>query len=250
MRKKVIAGNWKMYKTRDDALDFIYQVNTQVPEREDVETVIFAPSIYLRSLVKRQEKLRIGIQNMHYLDEGAYTGEISLPMVKNLGIQYVLIGHSERRKYYNESDSDVNLKLLKVLQTDLIPMVCIGEDLEIREKGETTEFVGEQVKRAFEKVTAKDAKKVILAYEPIWAIGTGKTATPFQANETISEIRQTIFELYGKEVSEEIRILYGGSVKTSNINDLLEQPEIDGALIGGASLVPSDFILLANAGKK
>lgn len=250
MRKKVIAGNWKMYKTRDDALDFIYQVNTQVPKREEVETVIFAPSIYLRSLVKRQENLRIGIQNMHYLDEGAYTGEISLPMVKNLGISYVLIGHSERRKYYNESDSDVNLKLLKVLQTDLIPMVCIGEDLEIREKGETTEFVSTQVKRAFEKVSAKDAVKVILAYEPIWAIGTGKTATPFLANETIGEIRHTIKELYGEEVAEKIRILYGGSVKTSNINDLLEQPEIDGALIGGASLIPQDFIKLANEGKR
>lgn len=250
MRKKVIAGNWKMYKTRDDALDFIYQVNTKVPKREDVETVIFAPSIYLRSLVKRQENLRIGIQNMHYLDEGAYTGEISLPMVKNLGISYVLIGHSERRKYYNESDSDVNLKLLKVLTTDLIPMVCIGEDLEVRENGETTQFVGEQVKRAFEKVSPKDAKKVILAYEPIWAIGTGKTATPFQANETIGEIRQTLKEIYGKEVADEIRILYGGSVKTSNINDLLDQPEIDGALIGGASLIPQDFIKLANAGKR
>lgn len=250
MRRKIIAGNWKMYKTRDDALDFIYAVNTKLPSINDVESVIFASPIYLRTLVKRQEEnLKIGSQNMHYLDEGAYTGEVSNTMLTNIGVTYVLIGHSERRTYFNETDKDVNLKIKKALSVNLKPMVCVGEELKTRESNETNQFIKNQINLAFKDISAEDALKVVIAYEPIWAIGTGKTATPDQANETIKEIRKDLEEIYGKNYSDQIRILYGGSVKEANIKDILEQSDIDGALIGGASLDPNAFINMCNIAK-
>ncbi len=250
-RIPVIAGNWKMYKTKDEALSFIYAVNQELPDKEKVETVICAPAIFLRDLVKRQgENLAIGSQNVHYLDNGAYTGEISTAMLKSYGVKYAVIGHSERRAYYNETDETVNLKLKKSVSDEIVPIVCVGESLEIREAGTTDKVVKDQVVKAYADVSAEDALKTVIAYEPIWAIGTGKTATPEQANDTIKAIRGVVAELYGAEVAEQLRILYGGSVKPANVDELLATSDIDGALIGGASLDPDSFLTLANAALK
>jgi triosephosphate isomerase len=247
-RIPMIAGNWKMFKTKDDALAFIYAVNVKVPEKEKVESVICAPAIFLRDLVKREgEDLRIGAQNMHELDEGAYTGEISAGMLKSYGVEYVVIGHSERREYYNETDESVNKKLIQAVRYEITPIVCVGESLEIRENGTTNAFVKDQVVKAYQNVTEKEALKTVIAYEPIWAIGTGKTATPEQANETIKAIRDVLVELYGTTIAEQIRILYGGSVKPNNVDELLAQSDIDGALVGGASLDPESYLTLVKA---
>ncbi|MBN2796378.1 MAG: triose-phosphate isomerase [Clostridia bacterium] len=250
-RIPMIAGNWKMFKTKDDALAFIYAVNVKVPEKEKVESVICAPAIFLRDLVKREgEDLRIGAQNMHELDEGAYTGEISAGMLKSYGVEYAVIGHSERREYYNETDESVNKKLIQAVRYEITPIVCVGESLEIRENGTTNEFVKDQVVKAYQNVTEKEVLKTVIAYEPIWAIGTGKTATPEQANETIKAIRDVLVELYGTTIAEQVRILYGGSVKPSNVDELLAQSDIDGALVGGASLDPESYLTLVNAALK
>ncbi|MGI6787526.1 MAG: triose-phosphate isomerase [Acholeplasmataceae bacterium] len=252
MKKRipVIAGNWKMFKTRDDALSFIYQVNTKVPAKEEVETILFVSPIYLRTLVKRQEDdLRIGAQNMHFAEEGAFTGEVSANMLTNIGTTHILIGHSERRQYFNETDESVNKKLKTAHAHELIPTVCVGESLETREAGETNAFVKNQVVKAFDGISETDALKTIIAYEPIWAIGTGRTATPKDANDTIKSIRSNLVELYGKKVAEEIRILYGGSVNPKNIKDLLNESDIDGALVGGASLDPQSYLQLVEAAK-
>lgn len=250
-RIPIIAGNWKMYKTRDDALDFIYRVNGKMPSVDLVETVLFTSPIYLRTLVKRQEEnLRIGAQNMHFENEGAYTGEISASMLKNIGVTWVLIGHSERRQYFNETDESVNKKLKKALASELKPMVCVGESLEIREKGETDSFVKNQVVKAYQDITKQEALKTVLAYEPIWAIGTGKTATPKDANDTIKAIRKVLKELYNDEIANQIRILYGGSVKPTNLAELLKESDIDGALIGGASLDANSYLEMTIIGSK
>lgn len=250
-RIPVIAGNWKMYKTKDEALAFIYAVNQDLPAKEKVETVICAPSIFLRDLVKRQgEELGIGAQNMHYLDQGAYTGELSALMLKSYGVKYVVIGHSERRAYYNETDETVNLKLKKAIAEEITPIVCCGESLDIRENGTTNDFVKVQVEAAYHGVSKEDALKSILAYEPIWAIGTGKTATPEQANDTIKAIRGVLASIYDQDTADQIRILYGGSVKPANVDELLATSDIDGALIGGASLQAESFLTLANAALK
>lgn len=253
MKKRipVIAGNWKMFKTRDDALSFIYQVNTKVPAIEEVETILFVSPIYLRTLIKRQEdNLRIGAQNMHFAEEGAFTGEVSANMLTNIGTTHVLIGHSERRQYFAETDQTVNQKLHSAHAHKLTPTVCVGESLETREAGKTNEFVKNQIKKAFEGISKENAIKTIVAYEPIWAIGTGKTATPQDANDTIKSIRQTLQELYGSSVSEKIRILYGGSVNPKNISELLNESDIDGALVGGASLNPQSYLELVTAAVK
>ena len=251
MRKPLIAGNWKMYKTKDDALAFIYAVNVEVPDKDIVESVVCAPAIFLRDLVKREgENLRIGAQNMHYAEEGAFTGEISAQMLKSYGVDYVVIGHSERRAYFNETDETVNLKLIAAVNQDITPIVCVGESLDIREKGTTNEVVENQIKKAYANVTKEEALKTVVAYEPIWAIGTGVTATPEQANETIVHIRKVLTSLYGKQVSENIRILYGGSVNTKNVESLLSMSDIDGALVGGASLDPNSFLTLVRAALK
>jgi len=247
-RKPVIAGNWKMYKNRDEALSFIYQVNEKVASINIVDTIICAPYIYLKDLVKRQgDNLKIAAQNMHYLDEGAQTGEISAGMLKNIGVEYVIIGHSERRAYYNETDNSVNLKVKKAIETNIVPIICVGEELDIREKGLTDEVVKKQIINAYDKIAKEDVSKTIVAYEPIWAIGTGKTATSKQANDTIIEIRKVIASLYGKEVAENLRILYGGSVKPENIKELLATSDIDGALVGGASLNVESYLKLVEA---
>lgn len=244
-RVKVFAANWKMNKTRDEALDFIYKVNTQVNLNNEYDCVIFSPSIYLKTLVKRQENIRIGAQNMHYLENGAYTGEISAPMLTNIGVSYILIGHSERREYFNEKDGDVNLKIKKALEHNLIPVVCVGEDSKIFDSGKTKSHLEKQIKIALMGIKEDDIPKIIIAYEPIWAIGTGKVAEPSKANETILEIRNCIKDIYSQKESNQIRILYGGSVKSSNLKDFLEQPEIDGVLVGGASLDADSYLNMA-----
>ena len=251
MRKPIIAGNWKMNKNRDEALQFIYNVNQNIPSSEFVESVICAQSIVLRDLVKRQgESLRIGAQNMHYLDNGAYTGEVSAPALENIGVKYVIIGHSERRAYYNETDADVNKKAHQAFLYNLTPIICCGESLEVRESGETNAYVKKQVVAALKGITAKLMKEVVIAYEPIWAIGTGRTATSEMANDTIKEIRNVIRGLYNDEVAEAVRIQYGGSVNPKNIDELLSMSDIDGALVGGASLDSESFLALVRAGVK
>jgi triosephosphate isomerase (TIM) len=250
MRKPIIAGNWKMHKTRDEALQFIYAINQEVPSCDEVETVICAPAVLLRCLVKRQgDHLRIGAQNMHFEEKGAFTGEISPLVLNDTGVTYVIIGHSERREMFNETDETVNKKTLAAFNYDLIPIVCVGEKLEQRENGTTNEVVDAQVVKALEGLTPEQVKQVVIAYEPIWAIGTGKTATSEMANETCGYIRSVVERVYGKEVSEAVRIQYGGSVKPGNIKELMEQEHIDGALIGGASLEAEAFVQMANFNK-
>ncbi len=247
-RIPVIAGNWKMNKVRDEALQFIYSVNQEVPSKELVETVICASDVLLRCLVKRQgDELRIGAQNVHYEEFGAFTGETSPRVLETTGVTYVIIGHSERREMFNETDETVNKKLHTALKYHLTPIVCVGESLSIREAGTTNDYVRTQVVNAYKGVSAKNALLTIVAYEPIWAIGTGKTATPEQAEDTILSIRNVLAELYGNDVAERIRILYGGSVNTSNIDALIAKPNIDGALVGGASLDPASFLTLVTA---
>ncbi|MDL2292000.1 triose-phosphate isomerase [Acholeplasma sp. OttesenSCG-928-E16] len=250
-RVPVIAGNWKMFKNRDEALAFVFAVNDNMPKRKEVETVICAPAIHLSALVKRQgDNLRIGAQNMHFKDSGAFTGEISPLMLVDAGVSYCVIGHSERRQYFNETDETVNLKVKAAIAHDIIPILCVGESLSIREKGTTNRFVKKQILKAYEGIELEDALKVIVAYEPIWAIGTGVTATKEQANETIKGIRRVLAKLYQRVNANKMRILYGGSVNTNNIKELLGESDIDGALIGGASLKSDDFLKLVDAARK
>ena len=251
MRKPIIAGNWKMFKTRDEALQFIYAVNEKMPSVELVDSVICSQFTILRCLVKRQgANLRIGAQNMHFADEGAFTGEVSASMLNSLGVTYVIIGHSERRAMFNETDETVNKKLHKAFASDLLPILCVGESLEEREGNKTEEVIGGQIEADLAGLTAEQVKNLVIAYEPIWAIGTGKTATAEVADETCGFIRETVKRLYDEATGEAIRIQYGGSVKTSNIDELMSKPNIDGALIGGASLVAEDFVTLVKAAVK
>jgi len=251
MRKPIIAGNWKMNKSRDEALQFIYNVNNKLPSKEFVDSVVCTQAPVLRDMVKRQgDNLRIGAQNMHYLDNGAYTGEVSAVLLVDLGVEYVIIGHSERRAYYNETDETVNRKTHHAFNHGLNPIVCVGESLEVREANETNEFVKVQVVNALKGLSKEQIKVLVLAYEPIWAIGTGKTATSEMANDTIKAIRNVVVDLYDKETAEAMRIQYGGSVKPANIKELLSMSDIDGALVGGASLNADDFLALVNAGVK
>ncbi|XMB67394.1 triose-phosphate isomerase [Mycoplasmatota bacterium zrk1] len=251
MRIPIIAGNWKMNKTRDEALRFIYEVNRAMPDVSKVETAIFAQSVHLRCLVKRQgDNLKIGSQNVHYEESGAFTGEISPIALKELGVTYALIGHSERRSYYNETDESVNKKIHKALRHNLRPIVCVGEVLSERESGKTFEVVERQTRLALEGLTSEQMDEVVIAYEPVWAIGTGKTATPQMANETCSDIRNIVEKLFSKEVADKVRIQYGGSVNTGNIKELMSMEHIDGALVGGASLDELSFIELVDVAKE
>ncbi len=251
MRKPIIAGNWKMNKNRDEALQFIYNVNMKVPSNALVETVVCAQAPILRDLVKRQgDNLRVGAQTMHYLDNGAYTGEVSAQLLENIGVTYVVLGHSERRAYYNETDSDVNKKVHQAFRYGLTPIMCCGEELAIREAGTTDAFVKEQVVAGLKGLGSEQVKEMVIAYEPIWAIGTGKTATSEMANDTIKAIRNVVKGLYDNETAEAVRIQYGGSVKPANVDELLSMSDIDGALVGGASLDAESFLILANAALK
>jgi triosephosphate isomerase len=248
MRKPIIAGNWKMFKTRDEALYFIMKAAVDVPSIKDVDTVICAQAPLMRCLIKRQgDNLRIGAQNLHWADEGAYTGEVSGPLLKSYNVDYVIVGHSERRKYCFETDAIVNQKTVAALRNGLTPIVCVGEVLDERIAGITNDVLRRQVEKAFEGLDEKSMKKCVVAYEPVWAIGTGKTATAEIAEEACAFIRSVIAERFGAAVAEAVRIQYGGSVNPKNIAELLAQPDIDGALIGGASLDPDQFVTMCRA---
>jgi triosephosphate isomerase (TIM) len=247
MRVPFIAGNWKMYKTRDEALEFIFDVNRRLPNTSEVETAIFAQAPHLRSLVKRQgDFLRIGAQNMHFEEEGAYTGEISPVVIQSLGCKYVLLGHSERREYNNETNETINLKLQAAFRHNLKPIMCVGESLATRDANQTKVFIATQVTEGLQGLFAAQVKELVIAYEPIWAIGTGKTCEPDMANETIGQIRALVASLYDDAVAASVRILYGGSVKPSNIKAIMSQSDIDGALVGGASLDAKSFLSLVH----
>ena len=236
-RRKIIAGNWKMNKTMAESRNLIETLKPLV-NNSQVDVVFCVPAINIFPAQKAAEgsNIEIGAQNMYFEDSGAYTGEISPLMLKEAGVRYVIIGHSERREYFAETDATVNKKVRKAFSHGLIPIVCCGETLTQREQGITLDLIRQQIKIAFLEVSPEDAKKAVIAYEPIWAIGTGKTATTAQAQEVCAAIRGCIREIYGDGVSEEIRIQYGGSVNAANAAELFAQPDIDGGLVGGASL--------------
>ena len=244
MRKPIIAGNWKMHKTIAEALEFVNEVKDRV-NNDKVEAVICAPFTLLKDLKQATKgtNIKIGAQNMHFEEKGAFTGEISPLMLKELDMDYVVIGHSERRQYFNETDETVNKKVLKALEVGIDPILCVGETLEEREAGNTKDVCKVQVEKALENVSKEDLAKVVIAYEPVWAIGTGKTATSEDANDVIAYIREVVANLYG-ELANEVRIQYGGSVKPSNVAEIMNQSDIDGALVGGASLEANDYVLV------
>lgn len=248
-RKTIIAGNWKMNKTPSEAKALIEEMKPLIARTKWCEMVLCVPYTDIQSAVKaaKGSKIAIGAQNMHYEKSGAYTGEISADMLHELGVKYVIIGHSERRQYYAESDVSCNKKVLVAIENNLRPILCCGESLEEREQGVTIEVVRRQIKIALLGVQAADVKKVIIAYEPIWAIGTGKTATSEQAGEVCTAIRDCLRELYGARAARAITVQYGGSMNPKNAEELLAQPDIDGGLIGGASLKSADFAAIIEA---
>lgn len=247
MRKKVIAGNWKMNMLPNEAMKFIEDLAPLVKDTEN-EVVLCVPytDLFYSLLTVQGTNIKIGAQNMHYEDKGAFTGEIAPEMLKSINVKYVIIGHSERRQYFNETDESVNKKIKASFNHDLIPIVCVGETLEERENGKTIEKITEQTELALEGLSDEQVEKTIIAYEPIWAIGTGKTATKEDANNSIKEIRNKIGEMYGQNVASRVIILYGGSVKSTNAKELFEMSDIDGGLVGGASLNVEEFSKIVN----
>jgi len=248
MRIPFIAGNWKMFKTKKEALEFAESFKALYHDT-DIKAAICAPFTQLDCLVEAfaGSGVGVGAQNVHFADEGAYTGEVSLDMLKEIGVDYCIIGHSERREYFGETDETVNLKLKKLLsESEITPILCVGENLEQREAGEEKTIVGAQIKADLASLVAEDVAKLVIAYEPIWAIGTGKTATPEQANEMCALIRATICELYDEDTCDQVIIQYGGSVKPENATEIMNMEEIDGALVGGASLIPEKFMDIIN----
>ncbi len=247
MRKPIIVGNWKMNKTIADTKAFVEAVDPAVSESADWG--IATPYLALQTAKASANKLLVAAQNCHFKDSGAYTGEVSVEMLKEIGIEWVILGHSERRQYFGETDETVNAKMLQVLKNDLTPIVCVGETLEQYEAGVTKDVVKTQTVAAFKDVCPKCAERVVIAYEPVWAIGTGKTATNEIAQDVCAYIRTVVADLYGQEVADKVRIQYGGSVKPEGVKTLLEQPDIDGALVGGASLqVDSYKAMIENLG--
>lgn len=249
MRKIVIAGNWKMNKTNKETVAILTELKEAVKGIDTVGIVIGTPFTSLSDAVKAVEgsNIKIAAQNIYPKESGAYTGEISPAMLKDIGVEYVILGHSERREYFHESNEFINEKVKCVLSYGMTPIFCIGEKLEDRESGKTNEVNGKQIREGLAGLTADEAKKVIVAYEPVWAIGTGKTATPEIAEDTHREIRKVLAEMFG-EASEEITIQYGGSMKPDNAKELLAQADIDGGLVGGASLNAKDFSTIVKAG--
>ncbi|MGL5821524.1 MAG: triose-phosphate isomerase [Sarcina sp.] len=242
MRTPIIAGNWKMNHTVDKAVEVINELKPLVKDAK-CDVVVFPTYVCLDAAIKaaKGSNVKIGAQNMHYEQNGAFTGEVSAEMLEDMGVEYVILGHSERRAYYNETDADLKLKMAAAFAHNLIPVICYGETLEDREAGKTNEVIESQIKVSFAGLTDEQAAKAVIAYEPIWAIGTGKTATSEQANETIAAIRAMVANMYGKEVADKIRIQYGGSVKPNTIAEQMGMSDIDGALVGGASLKAEDF---------
>ena len=249
MRKKIVAGNWKMNKTPSEAVALINELKPLV-QNDDVDVVFCVPAIDIVPAMEAANgtNINIGAENMYFEESGAYTGEIAPNMLVDVGVKYVIIGHSERREYFAETDETVNKKVLKAFEHGITPIICCGETLTQREQGITIDWIRQQIKIAFLNVTADQAKTAVIAYEPIWAIGTGKTATSDQAEEVCAAIRECIKEVYDEATAEAIRIQYGGSMNAGNAAELLAKPDIDGGLVGGASLKP-DFGKIVNYNK-
>ena len=250
MRKKVIAGNWKMNMLPDGAIRFIDELTPLVKDTEN-EVVLCVPytDLFYALLTAQNTNIKIGAQNMHWEESGAYTGEVSGQMLKAIGVEYVIIGHSERRQYFAETDETVNKKIKAAFKYELKPIVCVGETLEQREAGKEKEIVTKQIELALDGLTDEQVQNTIIAYEPIWAIGTGKTATSEDANEMVKEIREKISNIYGQMVANRVIIQYGGSVKSSNAKELFSMSDIDGGLVGGASLKSDEFAKIVNYDK-
>ncbi|MDR1392294.1 MAG: triose-phosphate isomerase [Clostridiales bacterium] len=252
MRNKIIVGNWKMNNSSSESLELVKKINDLVVWKSDVEVVVCPPSVYIATTVKEIKgikgcQIKVGAQNGHFESKGAFTGEISCAMLIDVGVEYVVVGHSERRQYFGETDEVVNKRALCAIKSGLTPIVCVGETLAERENSITEEIIRKQVKLILNGISENEIEKVIIAYEPIWAIGTGKTATNEQANEVCKSIRNLVYELYGEKVSEAIRIQYGGSMNGENARELLSQSEIDGGLVGGASLKAEEFSKIVNS---
>jgi triosephosphate isomerase len=249
MRKPIIAGNWKMNKTLSEAVSFVEEVKNSVPAASEVDAVVCSPALFLDKLVEATKgtDLKVGAQNMHFEENGAYTGEVSPVALADLGVDYVILGHSERREMFAETDETVNKKTLAAFKHNLTPIVCCGETLEERESDKTKEVVETQVKAALKGLSEEQAKQVVIAYEPIWAIGTGKSSTAEDANEVCAAIRKVVENVFSTDIAEAVRIQYGGSVKPANIKEYMAQSDIDGALVGGASLEAQSFLQLVEA---
>lgn len=250
MRKKIIAGNWKMNKTPLEAKALVAEMKSKVADAA-CDVVVCPTAICIPGVIEelKGSNISVGAQNVHFKENGAYTGELAGNMLKEAGVEYVIIGHSERRQYFGETDETVNLRTKAAIAAGLTPIICVGESLTEREQGIMDDTVRRQTKIAFLEISAEDAKNVVIAYEPVWAIGTGKTATADQADEVCGIIRETIAGLYGTDVAEAIRIQYGGSMNAGNAAELLAKPNIDGGLIGGASLKAEDFSVIVAAAK-
>ena len=248
MRRPIIAGNWKMNKTPVEGANLVNELKPLV-ENADCDVVVCVPATDIFAVAEacKGSNIHLGAQNVHFAESGAFTGEISADMLLALGVEYVIIGHSERRQYFGETDETVNKRTLTALNKGLIPIVCVGETLEERETGKTEEVLSRQVIEGLKGV--EDVAKLVIAYEPVWAIGTGRTATSEQANETIGFIRKVVAENFCPKCAAAVRIQYGGSMKGSNAKELMAQPEIDGGLIGGASLKAADFAQVVNYNK-
>jgi triosephosphate isomerase len=247
-RTKLIAGNWKMYKTPGQTRDFFQAFLPLVAKHTRDEILICPPFVDLQAAIESAQgsNVLVGAQNVHWANEGAFTGEISPVVLLDIGLTHCIIGHSERRQYFGETDDTVNLRLKNALETGLIPIVCVGEVLEEREANLTEDVLRRQCTRAFHKISTKKADKLVVAYEPVWAIGTGKTATPRMASDAHALIRGEAANTFGQEFADQLRILYGGSVKPENATALMSEPEIDGALVGGASLDPKSFAAIVH----
>lgn len=245
-RKPIIAGNWKMNKTHEEARDFIGAVANKIPSNDLVDTVVGSPAIFLEGMKKgvRNTDLKVAAQNCYFEDFGAYTGENSPVAIAALNVEYVIIGHSERRDYFGETDEDINKKAHAIFRNGMTPIICCGESLETYESGKAVDFVGAQVSAALKGLTAEQVAASVIAYEPIWAIGTGKSATQDDAQKMCKAVRDVVAADFGQEVADKVRVQYGGSVKPENIADYMACPDVDGALVGGASLEADSFLAL------
>lgn len=252
MRKPFIAGNWKMNLLSQSSVDLARSLMSTLPANENVQVAVCPPAVYLQQLgsVLKGSSIGLGAQNMSQQKEGAFTGEVSGSMLKDIGCSCVILGHSERRQFYGETDALVNAKTVAALSYGLTPIVCVGEMLEQREAGTTAQVIDQQIRGSLSGLSTDQAAELVIAYEPVWAIGTGKTASPAQAEEVHAQIRQLLVELFGKPVADTIRIQYGGSVKADNAAELLGQPNIDGALVGGASLKADSFAAIVAAARQ
>ncbi len=249
MRKRIIAGNWKMNKTLDEAVGLVESLKEKVGKQTSVDVVLCPPFTNLKSVhdIISDSPIGLGAQNIFWEEKGAFTGEISADMLKSVGCDYVILGHSERRQFFHETDETVSKKIQRALQANLTPIVCVGEMLSQREAGETQDVVGSQIKGCLQTLSKEQVSRLIIAYEPIWAIGTGVVATPEQAQDVHSFIRTKLTELYDEDLAQSVRIQYGGSMKPGNASELLSQPDIDGGLIGGASLDANSFLGIIQA---